>query len=335
MSQDGVIRVTMKDVADMAGVSKTTVSHALNSTRHVEDSTRLRIQQAVYNLGYVPNQTARSLKGKGSKIIGIIISDIRESYNAEVVKEIEGGAVRLGYNVMICSSSDNLEDELRSLQLLIQKGMDAIIISPVDTATRFSTLVPAGIPLIQFDRQTHESYGDYIGIDNYESALKAVQILAANGSCRIGITAYNETVYTMQERCRGYREALHSTGQEPLVYYAGSKEHILEDLTLWIKKYKPDALLCGNEHLSCVTCQAVRDSGLKIPEDIKIIGYDDSPWLNLLSSPLTAVRQPAKEIGCKILDTAMARIEGRADSLYQQFIIPSELIIRNSCGSSL
>ena len=148
-----VKRATMKDVAERAGVSITSVSHVINKTRKVEANTKAAILAAIQELHYQPNTPARSLKGKGTKTLGVVIADIREDFFAEVVKSIEFTASEQQYNVILCDSEDNAGKERFYLNMLISKGVEGIIFAPVDLESSYDFLVASAIPFLQIDRK--------------------------------------------------------------------------------------------------------------------------------------------------------------------------------------
>ncbi len=331
-------RTTMQDVAMKAGVSKTTVSHALNRTRPVEESTRRKIDAAVRELGYVPNQAARSLNGKGLKVLGMIITDIRESFYSQIVKTMEEEASRLGFNIMICSSEDELEKETRSLDLLCRKGMDLLVHSPVHRKHSRKAAAGTGIPVIEIDRLSEGRDGPFVGIPNREAAAESAGVLLTNGCRRPGMISFSETVSTMTERCAGYRKALAGRGFDPLVLHTDSRtpEVIRREIRGWIETERPDGLICGNETISLAAVQAVREMGLNIPADMKIIGFDDNPWMAFLSPPLSVVRQPTERIArelMKLVELSLSPDYRKEGTIGSRIIVPAELILRGSCGS--
>lgn len=323
----------MKDVAQSAGVSITTVSHTLNSTRFVEDETREKVFKAIKELGYKPNILAQSLKGKGTKTIGIIISDIRENYFSEIVKSIETIANDNGYNIMLCDSEDDSTKEDLYINILLQKGIDALIFAPVDQEKEFMWLEQADIPCVQIDRKSKCLSGDYIGIENEESSRRATEILITNGCRRIGFIGYGDEVFTMAGRFHGYEQAIQKQGLEPFVHRTVHRGESTQKIGEWLAREELDGVLCTNENLSYFAFLAAVNRGKIIPEEMKIIGYDDAKWLNLLKSPLTVIRQPTEDIGKTAVETVIESIEKKNAHKERTTILPCEIVVRESCGS--
>ncbi|MEE9306884.1 MAG: LacI family DNA-binding transcriptional regulator, partial [Spirochaetia bacterium] len=189
-------KVTIKDVANRAGFSISTVSHVINETRFVEKSTKEKIQKAIEELNYRPNILARSLKGKGSKTIGVIISDLRQGFFAEVIKAIESRANQREFNVMLCDSEDDAEKEELDVDILLRKGIDGLIFAPVDTGQLFEELWLSELPCVQIDRKLQSAEADFVGIDNVRSAEQATLRLFDNGYDCVGFIGYGPEVYT-------------------------------------------------------------------------------------------------------------------------------------------
>ncbi|QEN08712.1 LacI family transcriptional regulator [Oceanispirochaeta crateris] len=323
----------MKDVAQSVGVSVTTVSHALNGTRFVDQATKNRVLKCVQELGYVPNILAQSLKGKGTKTIGIIVSDISETFFSEIVKSIEKTAGEEGYNIMLCDSEGSSEKEDLYIHLLLQKGADGLIIAPVDQYKEFQWENQTSKPYVQIDRKIQKAKGSFIGIDNAGSAQRAVEILIENGCQKIGFIGYKDLFYTMGERRRGYLNALESAGLPPYQFISEHRGESLDSLAVWMRQVCPDGLLCTNEVLSYYALLAAEENKVDVPQDLKIIGYDDARWLSLLKTPLTVLRQPTEEIGRSAIQKIIELIGGTCPEGRKDIIHNWEMVVRESCGS--
>lgn len=320
---------TMKDIAREVGVSVTTVSHALNGTRHVEESTRKSILKAAASMGYKPNYLARSLKGKGSRIIGVIISDISESFFSEIVKSIEKKASEKGYSIILCDSEGNADKEDFAVNLLQQRGADGLIIAPVDQYKEFHPEKP----VVQMDRKIIRSSLPFVGISNRISAERATALLIANGCRKIGFAGYGEAFYTMTERFKGYTDALKTENLKPLVFRTEHRAESADQIASWLEENRPDGVLCTNENFSYLTCLAAAQAGMSIPGDLKIAGFDDARWLSMLHCPLTVVRQPTADIGSESVELLINRIESETEDNTEDLILPCEIAVRRSCGS--
>lgn len=327
-------KVTIKDVALRAGFSISTVSHVINETRFVEEQTRRKILQAVEELGYKPNILARSLKGKGSKTIGVIISDIRQGFFAEVIKAIESRANDRGFNVMLCDSEDDAEKEELYLDILLRKGVDGVIFAPVDTNQLFEDLWLSELPCVQVDRKLRVGEADFVGVDNAGSAEKATRRLLENGYRLPGFLGYRREVYTMAERHEGYRRAAEGSGSEDISLLIDDyKDADIETLIRrWLEHHPEiDSLLCGNDDICYAALSGIEAVGRSVPSEIGVISFDEVRWYSMLGCPITSIRQPTGEIGATAADLLVDRIQGKRGEAPGEFLFDTELIVRRSC----
>jgi LacI family transcriptional regulator len=326
--------VTIKDVALRAGFSISTVSHVINETRFVESETREKILRAIEELGYRPNILARSLKGKGTKTIGVIISDIRQGFFAEVIKSIESRANEREFNVMLCDSEDDADKEELYLDILLRKGVDGVIFAPVDTNQLFEELWLSELPCVQVDRKLRAGEADFVGIDNAGSAEQATRRLFENGYGEIGFIGYRPGVYTMAERHRGYGRAVAAWGKKEtsLLIVDYQDADCTASIRDWLQ-HNPqlDALLCGNDDICYAALNAIPDVGKSIPSTMGIISFDEIRWYSMMTCPITAIEQPTGKIGTAAVDLLVDRIEGKRDEAAGEFLFDTELIVRKSC----
>ncbi len=330
----GAGKVTIRDVARLTGFSVSTVSHVINATRFVERETKEKILQAIELLNYRPNILARSLKGKGTKTIGVIISDIRQGFFAEVIKSIESRANARGFNVMLCDSEDSAEKEEFYVDILLRKGVDGVIFAPVDTGQLFEELRLSKLHAVQIDRKLPDYPSDFVGIDNVKSARTATCRLFDQGYRIVGFIGYGPEVYTMARRLEGYREAARSRGRADasLAMDNYDEEYMKESIAGWLRKNPSmDAVLCGNDDICSATLTALEEMELQVPGNFGIISFDDTRWFRFLRCPITSIRQPTAEIGKVATDLLIDRIEGRLQDDYRDVLLETQLIMRESC----
>lgn len=322
----------MKDVALRAGVSISSVSHVINKTRKVETRTREAILAAIEELHYQPNTFARGLKGKSTKIIGVVIADIREDFFAEVVESIEFAASEQQYSVILCDSEDDLVKERFYLNMLIHKGVDGVIFSPVDSDSAYTFLVDSGIPFLQIDRQIPLLESDFVGIDNVRSSQEATEHLIRTGSRRIAFIGYDDKVSTQKLRHLGYRNALvkHDCldGSRRLVidYHQKITPDVIKEF--FASHPELDGVVCGASSVCYETIVALDELRKRIPEDIRLASYDESKWFDYLRFPITVVSQPTQEIGRFAVNLITARIRRKKRKDFQNVTLETELIIR-------
>lgn len=327
-------KVTIRDVAEHAGFSVSTVSHVLNGTRFVERSTREKVLRAIENLRYRPNILAQGLKGKGSKTIGVIISDIRQGYFAEIIKSIESRANERGFNVMLCDSEDCAEKEEFYVDIMLRKGVDGLVVAPVDTGQTFEELRRSRTPCVQVDRKLGGFPADFVGIDNAGAAAEATSRLFEEGYRKVGFLGYHARVYTMAMRREGYRRVVEEIGAEELSVEVPHLIHgaMSSTITEWLESHpQVDALVCGNDDICFEALSVLENQGVEVPEDMGIISFDDTRWFSLLKCPVTAIQQPTVMIGRTAVDLLLRRVSGAKDGFHQE-LFDTELLVRSSCS---
>ncbi|NCD34744.1 MAG: LacI family transcriptional regulator [Spartobacteria bacterium] len=291
--------VTMREVAAHAGVSIATVSHVMNKTRHVNQQTRELVLKSIDELGYafpLPPPDTQTANG----LIGLIIADIREDYYTEIVKAAESTAQENGFSIILCDSEDDKEKEHFYLRMLINKNVQGIVLAPIDQTAPPFLLEENDIPVVLIDRRYDKQTYDFIGIDNFAAGRDATLHLMLEGASRIGFIGYNDSVYTIHKRILGYREALKLSGAEHephvlrLKYHTDRTSGKIADM---VREHHLDGLVCGTSHACYETVTALKECGIPISDDLRIVTFDENKWFEFLSFPLSVVRQPTTEIG--------------------------------------
>ncbi|HER25068.1 MAG TPA: LacI family transcriptional regulator [Candidatus Atribacteria bacterium] len=328
----------MKAVAECAHVSISTVSHVINKTRNVNKETNDRVLEAIEKLNYTPNIFARGLRGKKIRVIGVIISDIRESFFSEVVKAIELTAYGEGYSLILCDSEDDPLKEQLYINILLQNGIEGVIFAPVNNSTNaYNSIIPHKIQAIQIDRKIDSLPIDFVGIDNVEITKKAMNHLFSHGFMNVGFVSYQANVYTMEQRLLGYKLAvqLHNSSKKinvKFIQYNGSDNK--EIIKSWLYQNKEiDSILCGNDNIGYQVLRAIKELHYEVPKNIGILSFDDSKWFKLYTPPITAIRQPTKQIGRLATELLIAEMQNKIKnySRKENHILNAELIIRKSC----
>jgi LacI family transcriptional regulator len=326
----------MSDVASRAGVSKTTVSHVINETRFVEEETRQRVLQAIEELGYRPSAVARSLTTNRTQTIGVIVSDASNYFFAEVLHGIEDVLMPENYALLVCNTTEILEREAHYLDLFLRQRVDGIIAAATsqrwDILTEFET---QHMPVVFLDREFDGLGGPFVGVDNREGACLGVRYLVDCGHRRIGILAGFQRLSTMRERLAGFRQALQEhriplpeewVSTSPLSI-KGGREAMRQMLSL---REGPTAVFMSNNLLSLGALLAVNELGLRCPEDIALVGFDDHPWAAVSGPPLTVVRQPARQLGQVAAQMLLDLINDELPP-ESRVILKCELMQRQSC----
>jgi DNA-binding LacI/PurR family transcriptional regulator len=304
----------MKDIALKAGVSVTTVSHVISKTRNVAPETRELVLRTLEELDYQQTEGKQGQKKPALDLLGVITADIQEDYYVLLVKTIETIASENNVSVLFCDSEDDEEKEARNIGMMLNRNVDGLIIAPVGFVPYPRPLRAADVPVVLVDRQYDRHDTSFVGINNADSALKGVGYLAGKGCARIGFIGYAETVYTMQQRVIGYRLGLmqHLPDQTPFVLHLKySKEdsfHLIKD---FLSEHRPDGVLCGTSDLCYQLVNVVEDMELRVPEDLKILTYDDNKWMDYLKYPVSVITQPTVEIGCQAVERIIHLAENR------------------------
>lgn len=331
-------RATITDVAKLAGVSKSTVSHVINSTRFVEEETKQRVLGVIMDLGYHPSLAARSLTTNRTGTIGVIVSDASNSFFGDVLRGIEDILQPLNYSLMVCNTDEILERENHYIDLLLRQRVDGIIAAA--TSQKWEALNRAPIqhtPVIFLDRTYEGLEGSFVGVNNLAGAHLGAKHIIDWGHHKIGILAGFQRLSTMRERLAGFRQALHEHQIEvpdewivesPLGIEAG-RESAKQILSI---PESPSALFINNNFLTLGAMLAIRELGLRCPDDISLVGFDDHPWSAVSNPPLTVVRQPSRHLGQEAARMILSQIAGE-ETPGKRVILECELIIRESCAS--
>ena len=291
--------VTMKDIASVTGVSITTVSHVINKTRYVNAETRQLVLEAMTRLEY-DYARIRKRNAKAVGIIGVIVADIREDYFVALVKAIETVASENELSILLCDSEMDQAKEEKNIRTMLDRNVAGIIIAPIDSRRYSDKLSSCELPVILVDRQYDNHDRTFVGINNFDSGIAAFQHLEAKGCSRIGFVGYSEHVYSVRQRIHGYNAAAtdSKTASEPKVLkvrYKNEDSYAL--IAQFVNNNHFDGLICATSDLCYEAIGAVTDSGLSIPEDIRLLTYDDNKWLDYLKYPVSVVTQPTVEIG--------------------------------------
>jgi DNA-binding LacI/PurR family transcriptional regulator len=306
--------VTMKDIALKAGVSVTTVSHVISKTRNVARETRELVLRTLEELDYQQPDGRQNHKKPVLDRIGVITADIQEDYYILLVKTIETIASENNISVLFCDSADDEEKEARNIGMMLNRNVDGLIIAPVGFIPYPRQLKAADMPVVLVDRQYDKHDTSFVGINNADSAVKGSAYLAGKGCSRIGFIGYSETVYTMRQRVAGYKLGVmqYLPDQTPCVLHLKySKEDSFHLIKSFLSEYRPDGLLCGTSDLCYQLISVVEDMGLRVPEDINILTYDDNKWLDYLKYPVSVIIQPTVEIGCQAVERVIQLAENR------------------------
>ena len=333
---------TIKDVAAHAGVSVATVSAVINRNKYVSPDLTLRVQASIAALGYERNSLAQGLKMHTSQTIGLIISDITNPYFTSVVRGVEDVANARGYSLILGNTDEDLTKEKSYLRLLESKRVDGLILArhaPGNHAYLRSWPTHR-LPLVSIGYLPDDVSIDAVLIDNVAGARQAVEHLITLGHERIGIVTGLPGITTSEERLTGYEQALaaHGIPLDPALIAEGNsridggERAALQLLTQ--ESARPTALFVTNGLMVIGALQALDRVGLRCPQDVALVGFDDFAWAAVMHPRLTTVRQPTYEIGQQAAQLLFERLEKR-DAAPQVIRLQPRLIIRESSGAAL
>lgn len=336
------MKIRISDVARAAGVSVATVSRVINGQHQfMSEDTRRRVEEVIRQTGYVPNSLAQSLKAQRTRTIGILISNLAHPFWAAVLDEVERTCQERGYNVVFCNSRDDPELERRYLTMLQKRRVDGIVVNPTGKDVhKFFPLIERRFPLITLDRKLESLGIRWVGVNNVYAAALATEHLISLGHRRIGIVLYTPNGLSVrEERLRGYQEALLHAGityDHRLVVFVDPAREDGRDVTrrLFDVTPRPTAIFSTNIRINIEVLLALKDLGLRVPEDISVVGFDDADWMELLDPPLTTVRTPAREMGREaascIIDAVEGALGAEADGDKASVELMPQLVIRRS-----
>jgi LacI family transcriptional regulator len=327
----------MAEVARLAGVSVTTVSHVINRTRSVSPDTERAVMAAVARCGYVPEDTARSRRQVGARTIGVAMSAISNVYFGEVVNAIENEAAAHGFTMLLADTHDRVADEIRVVADFLERRVEAVILAPAgDGRDAVAQAARAGICLTLVDRLVPDAPVDQVGSDNVAPMRELVSHLADAGHRRIALISGLPGVVTTEERVTGYRQALRSHGikfRADLVRSGSSDMAGGRAALLWLldQPRPPTAVVVGNNSMTIGALQGVRDLDLTVPDDLALVSFDDFPWADVFHPRLTAMAQPTELIGREAVRMTLARL---ADPGLppRRVVMPPAFRHRDSCG---
>jgi LacI family transcriptional regulator len=330
--------VTVKDVAQAAGVSQATAARALGGYGYVSATSRRAIEDAARNLGYRRHAVAQALASNVTHTVGLVVSDIENPFFAAVARGLSDVLEAEGYTILLGNSDEDLEREERLVEAFRSRRVDGLAVAPSvgSSIPHLADLVSAGVPLVLFDRPVRGLRADVVLVDNRQGARTAVEHLLRVGHKRIGLVSDSPEITSSAERIQGYRAALEEarlpvddrlialTGSTRADGYRGAR-------ALMEQRRRPSAIFTANNMMSVGTLLALRDLGLRVPDDVALVGFDDFEWTTLIEPPLTVVRQPVQEIGWCAAGRLLARMRGDR-SQPRRIRLPTEFVVRGSCG---
>jgi len=330
-------QITIKDIAKELGISPSTVSRALKNHPDISDKTKVRVKTLAEKLKYKPNLVALSLKNQKSNIIGIIIPQIVHHFFSSIISGIEEYASQQGYNVIIAQSNECVEKEIANIQTLTSNMVDGIIVSRTKETSDFShfqNVIEMDIPIVFFDRTCHGLKADKVVIDDYKAAYEATEHLIKTGCKKIVHFSGPEILKISSKRMWGFRDALKENNIESsddLIINADNFEKGKLAIRKLIDENNiPDGIFTVNDMTAAGVVNVLRKRGIKIPDDVSVIGFTNGLISNITEPPLSTVEQNGFMMGQKSAEILINRIENDKRTSFITEIIPTKLILRET-----
>lgn len=338
-------RVTIKDIAKAANLSITAVSMALNNRSGVSPQTRQRVLGIAKALDYQPNYAAKALISRRSYTIGLILNSISDPFFPELAKGVEEYATRSGYSLLLCNTNRDLQAEKQAIDMLRSRGVDGIILATVTKDDpNIEPLIRDHFPFVLLNRRSmdraFENKIDYVVLDNYRGGYRGMKHLYELGHDRIGMITGLRNTSTAILRTKGALQALADCGlkQDPALVEEGSyrRDKAYEAAKkLLALSHPPTAIFAQDDYMAIGVREALLEEGLRIPEDVALVGFDNTEMASFPGIDLTTISQNQYEMGARGAKILIERVEGEAISgMVHQIILEARLVIRKSCGYS-
>jgi LacI family transcriptional regulator len=328
---------TIRDVARRAGVAPITVSRVINNSGYVSAETRRRVEEAIAELKYVPNALAQGLRFNRTNVIALVVSDITNPFWTTVARGAEDAASEENLSVILCNTDENAVKQDKYVRLLLQRQVDGFLLVPSQNTVESVALIQhQKVPLVIMDRQVSGVTVDVVRGDSEGGAYDLTCYLIGLGHRRIAVLSGPKTASTSTQRVAGYKRAFADAGlkaDSKLVSYGkfhqdSGYQRTREILTLL---ERPTALFAANNFIAIGVMKALYEAGLRVPEDVSVVSFDDLP-LGLLVQPfLTVVAQPAYDMGYRATKLLLKRIDNPDEASAEEIVLPTQLLVRQSC----
>jgi LacI family transcriptional regulator len=329
---------TMVDVARAAGVAVGTVSNFLNHPDRVAEGTRRKVQEAIDALGFVRNESARQLRAGRSRTVGLVVLDVANPFFTDVARGVEAVAGVAGLSVVLCDSNESEEREAAYLDLLREQRVHGVLITPVHFAGgRLDALRATGIPVVLVDQRSHLRGLCSVSVDDTLGGQVAAEHLLERGHRRIAFAGGPTSMRQVGERLLGARQAVAAAGCDDDVLTVmtttglnvESGREVGRRLVALGAEMRPTAVFCANDLLALGLLQELTRAGLRVPEDVALVGYDDIVFAEAAAVPISSVRQPRQHLGRTAMELLLEESRN-PDHGHRQVEFDPELVVRQS-----
>jgi LacI family transcriptional regulator len=325
------------DVAKLAGVAPMTVSRVINNNGYVSDKTRQRVEAAIDELGYIPNALGPSLHLKRTMTLALVVSDITNPFWTTVARGVEDKANAHGYHIIIGNTDESPEKQDEYLTFMLRKQVDGFLLVPASSRSSSSSILRRqGAPFVILDRQVPGDDFDSVRCDSVRGAYELTKHLLELGHQHIAVITGRQDHSTAYDRVVGFQQALDEAGlsASQQVYWGEFNQDTGYEFTRQALNSTPcpTAILATNNFIAIGTMRAVRDAGLRVPEDISVVAFDDLPAAITIDPFFTVASQPAYEMGQLATELLLARLADEGPDEHQEIVLPVEIIVRKSSG---
>ncbi|WP_082233056.1 LacI family DNA-binding transcriptional regulator [Halobacillus massiliensis] len=327
---------TISDVAKLSGLSKATVSRVINNHPYISKEKRERVEQAMKELGYVPNPYARRLRGTLTSTIGVIVPRIVNPFFSYLINSIEQSAFKNNYQVLMFQSNENKEKELYFLNLLKNRQVDGIVMAAIENDWEVIEPYTQYGPIVLCNEYLNKANVPTVRLDQVKGAYIGIRHLIEKGHTKIayctgGLFAEDGKD---KDRNKGYQQALEEAGLTINPNWIFINKHTMEDGKSVLKKMmamsdRPTAIFTGSDEIAAGVIIAAKQKGVRVPEDVAVIGFDDQPAAEMIDPKLTTIRQPIEEMGEKAVEQLILQMNNNGAAV-EIIELPVELQVRDS-----
>jgi LacI family transcriptional regulator len=333
---------TIVEVASRAGVSAITVSRVVNDSGPVSPQVRARVERAIAETGYVPNAVARSLRSKRTDTIALVVTDMTNPFFTTIAHGVEAAVGDSGMMLIICGTDERDAKEERYVRMLLQRRVDGILLVPAGTgAAAIGLCRDQGRPLVVVDRRLPGGGADTVRADSKAGARELGRLIVSLGHRATAVLTGPRGVPTAEDRAAGFRDAVAAAGGLPTPRVHRGSFSIeggaqMARLALAATP-RPTALFAANNFIAIGVLHALAELGVRVPEDVAVVGFDDLPPAMVTFPFLTVASQPAYEMGQRSVAVLLARLSGGRGTgpPYEEVVLPTQLVVRRSSGDHL
>jgi LacI family transcriptional regulator len=326
---------TLLDVAKVAGVGVMSVSRVVNGTRKVTPETERKVRMAIERIGYEPNEAARVLKGQRASVLGLIVPDLADPFFATCANAIQETAWNAGYLTLMAASAHREDVERHETEIMVQHQIAGLIIIPSGTKNdHFVAARKSGMPIVSLDRPLENVDADAIIVDNRAASALVTKHLITHGHRSILCVSDDEMIFTRMERVTGYSQAMRQAKLPIRICAAGPSSGTLADHLNYALNSDPapTAIFAVNDVFAVKVLRELQKRSLRIPNKMALIAFDDFDAASLVSPTITVVRQPIVELGRRAASLLLDRLNNNGSYEPMRIVLPTELILRGSCG---